>query len=97
MIIAIDKRFDPLIYDFSFTYQNKQKSKIIMTKLDAIALIDLSYCLQRAEALIQVLGEAVTQNGNEHHRLMVEVIEEYLLRARKTLAIANSNEAESRL
>ena len=56
-----------------------------MTKLDAISLIDLSRCLQRAEALIQVLGEAVTQNGNEHHRLMAELIEEYLLRARKTL------------
>jgi EAL domain-containing protein (putative c-di-GMP-specific phosphodiesterase class I) len=56
-----------------------------MTKLDAIALIDLSHCLQRAEALIQVLGEAVTENGNKHHRLMVEIIEEYLLRARKTL------------
>ena len=56
-----------------------------MSKLDTISLIDLSHCLQRAEALIQVLGEAVTQSGNEHHRLMVEVIEEYLLRARKTL------------
>lgn len=56
-----------------------------MTKLDANALIDLSHCLQRAEALIQVLGEAVTKNGNEHHHLMVEIIEEYLLRARKTL------------
>ena len=56
-----------------------------MSKLDTLALIDLSHCLQRAEALIQVLNEAVTQNKNEHHRLMVEVIEEYLLRARKTL------------
>ena len=56
-----------------------------MTKLDAIAHIDLLHCLQRAEALIQVLGEAVTQNGNEHHRLMAELIEEYLFRARKTL------------
>ena len=56
-----------------------------MSKLDTLGLIDLSHCLQRAEALIQVLGEAVTQNKNEHHRLMVEVIEEYLLKARKTL------------
>ena len=56
-----------------------------MSKLDTLALIDLSHCLQRAEALIQVLGEAVTQNKNEHHRLMGEVIEEYLLKARKTL------------
>ena len=85
MIIAIDKRFEPLIYDFSFPYFPTKKSKIIMSKLDTLALIDLSHCLQRAEALIQVLGEAVTQNGNEHHRLMVEVIEEYLLKARKTL------------
>ena len=56
-----------------------------MTKLDAIAHIDLSHCLQRAEALIQVLGEAAIQNGNTHQAIMVEVIEEYLLRARKTL------------
>jgi len=85
MIIAIDKRFQPLIYDFSITYLHKQKSKIIMSKLDTLALIDLSHCLQRAEALIQVLGEAAIQNGNTHQAIMVEVIEEYLLRARKTL------------
>lgn len=62
-----------------------KKSKLIMTKLDAIALIDLSHCLQRAEALIQVLGEAAIQNGNNHQAIMIEIIEEYLLRARKTL------------
>ena len=56
-----------------------------MTKLDTLSLIDLSHCLQRAEALIQVLGEAAIQNGNDHHAIMIEVIEEYLLRARKTL------------
>ena len=56
-----------------------------MSKLDTLSLIDLSHCLQRAEALIQVLGEAVIQNGNTHQAIMVEVIEEYLLRARKTL------------
>ena len=56
-----------------------------MTKLDTLALVDLSHCLQRAEALIQVLGEAVIQNGNTHQAIMIEVIEEYLLRARKTL------------
>jgi hypothetical protein len=56
-----------------------------MAKLDSIALVDLSHCLQRAEALIQVLGEAVDQNGNDHHRLMVEIIEEYLLKARQIL------------
>ena len=56
-----------------------------MSKLDTLALIDLSHCLQRAEALIQVLGEAVTQNGNNHQVIMVEIIEEYLLKARKTL------------
>jgi len=56
-----------------------------MAKLDSIALVDLSHCLQRAEALIQVLGEAVDKNGNDHHRLMVEIIEEYLLKARQIL------------
>ena len=56
-----------------------------MSKLDTLALIDLSHCLQRAEALIQVLGEAVIQNGNNHQAVMVEIIEEYLLKARKTL------------
>lgn len=56
-----------------------------MSKLDTLALIDLSHCLQRAEALIQVLGEAAIQNGNNHQAIMVEVIEEYLLRARKIL------------
>ena len=57
-----------------------------MTKLDAIALIDLSHCLQRAEALIQVLGEAAIQNGNNHQAIMIEIIEEYLLRARKAVS-----------
>ena len=56
-----------------------------MSKLDTFSLIDLSHCLQRAEALIQVLGEAAIQNGNDHQTIMIEVIEEYLLRARKTL------------
>ena len=56
-----------------------------MSKIDNGSLIDLSHCLQRAEALIQVLGEAVDKNGNDHHRLMVEIIEEYLLKARKLL------------
>ena len=56
-----------------------------MTKLDTIALIDLSHCLQRAEALIQVLGEAAIQNGNNHQAIQIEIIEEYLLRALKSL------------
>lgn len=85
MIIAIDKRFQPLIYDFSFPYFPTKKSKIIMSKLDTLALIDLSHCLQRAEALIQVLGEAAIQNGNTHQAIMIEIIEEYLLTARKAL------------
>lgn len=62
-----------------------KKSKIIMSKIDTIQAIDLSHCLQRAEALIQVLGEAAIQNGNTHQAIMIEIIEEYLLRARKTL------------
>jgi hypothetical protein len=62
-----------------------KKSDSIMSKLDTIALIDLSHCLQRAEALIQVLGEAAIQNKNNHQAILIEVIEEYLLRARKTL------------
>ena len=56
-----------------------------MSKLDTLALTDLSHCLQRAEALLQVLNEALTQNGNNHQAIMVEIIEEYLLKARKTL------------
>ncbi len=68
----------------SRTFTTK-KSKSIMSKLDTIALIDLSHCLQRAEALIQVLGEAALQNGNDHQATQIEIIEEYLLRARKTL------------
>ena len=56
-----------------------------MSKLDTISLIDLSHCLQRAEALIQVLGEAAIQNGTDHQAIQIEIIEEYLLRARKTL------------
>jgi len=35
--------------------------------------------------LIQVLGEAAIQNGNNHQAIQIEVIEEYLLKARKTL------------
>jgi hypothetical protein len=65
--------------------QTTKKSKTIMTKLDVIALVDLSHCLQRAEALIQVLGKAAIQDGNNHQAITVEIIEEYLLRARKTL------------
>ena len=68
-----------------FRNNTTKKSRIIMSKLDTLELIDLSHCLQRAEALIQVLGEAAIQNGNTHQAIMVEVIEEYLLRARKTL------------
>ena len=56
-----------------------------MSKLDTISLIDLSHCLQRAEALIQVLGEAAIQNGNNHQAIQIEIIEEYLVRAIKTL------------
>ena len=62
-----------------------KKSESIMTKLDTFERTDLSHCLQRAEALIQVLSEAAIQNGNDHHCLMIEIIEEYLLRARKIL------------
>jgi hypothetical protein len=62
------------------------KSKNIMAKLDAITHCDLLHCIQRAEALIQTLGEAVSEaNTNPHHLIMIEVIEEYLLRARKSL------------
>lgn len=56
-----------------------------MTKLNAITHIDLLHCLQRAEALIQVLGEAAIQNGNNHQAIQIEIIEEYLLRALKSL------------
>jgi hypothetical protein len=62
-----------------------KKSESIMSKIDTPLLIDLMHCIQRAEALIQVLGEAVIQNGNNHQAIMVEIIEEYLLRARKSL------------
>lgn len=53
--------------------------------MSKINTIELSHCIQRAEALIQVLGEAVLQNGDTHHVIMIEVIEEYLLRARKSI------------
>lgn len=56
-----------------------------MTKLDAFALCDLCHCLERAEAMIQILHELANSNGNHHQALMIEIIEEYLLRARKTL------------
>jgi|688.fasta_scaffold1047074_1 hypothetical protein len=63
-----------------------KKSESIMSKIDTISAIDLSHCLQRAEALIQVLGEAVSEaNTNPHHLIMIEIIEEYIFRARKTL------------
>ncbi len=85
MIIAIDKRFDRSSMTSLFRKQTTKKSKNIMSKIDTIQVIDLFHCLQRAEALIQVLGEAATQNGNTHQAIMIEIIEEYLLRARKTL------------
>lgn len=56
-----------------------------MTNSKALLHCELLHCIQRAEALIQVLGEAVHQSGNIHQAIMVEVIEEYLLRARKSL------------
>jgi hypothetical protein len=68
-----------------FRTTTTKKSESIMSKIDTISLIDLCHCLQRAEALIQVLGEALSETENSHHVLMVEIIEEYLLRARKTL------------
>ncbi len=56
-----------------------------MAKVNEITHIDLLHCLQRAEALIQVLGEAAIQNGNNHQVIQIEIIEEYLLRALKSL------------
>jgi len=56
-----------------------------MSKIDDLSIIDLSHCLARAEALIQVLGESAIGNGNTHQVIMIEVIEEYLLKARKLL------------
>jgi len=56
-----------------------------MSKLESLELIDLSHYLQRAEALIQVLGEAAIQNGNDHQAIQIEIIQEYLLKARKIL------------
>lgn len=56
-----------------------------MTDSKFLLHCELLHCIERAEALIQVLGEAVHQNGNNHHAVLVEVIEEYLLRARKSL------------
>jgi hypothetical protein len=85
MIIAIDERLTRLSMTSHSRKNTTKKSDSIMPKLDTIALIDLSHCLKRAEALIQVLGEAAIQNGNTHQAIMVEVIEEYLLRAIKTL------------
>ena len=83
-IVAIAKESDLLSNDFTQVHQ-LLKSKNIMTNLDAVTHIDLLHCIHRAEALIQVLGEAIHQSGNTHQGIMIEVIEEYLLRARKSL------------
>ncbi len=56
-----------------------------MTKLDTFESNDLVHCLQRAEALVQVLAEASHQQGNDHHAILIEMVEEYLLRARKIM------------
>jgi hypothetical protein len=56
-----------------------------MSKIDTALLIDLMHCIQRAEALIQVLGESAIQKGDNHYVIQIEIIEEYLLRAKKTL------------
>jgi hypothetical protein len=84
LFIAIAKESHLLGNDFTQVNQ-VLKSKNIMTDSKATLHCDLLHCIQRAEALIQVLGEAVHQSGNTHHAIMVEVIEEYLLRARKSL------------
>ena len=68
-----------------FRKRTTKKSKNIMPKLATLELTDLSHCLQRAEALIQVLGEAAIQNGNDHQAIQIEIIEEYLLKSRKIL------------
>lgn len=56
-----------------------------MSKIDTISLIDLSHCLQRAEALVQILHQITNSNGDHNQLLMIEIIEEYLLRARKVI------------
>lgn len=71
-----------------FRTTTTKKSEYIMSEKTEAFLknVDLSHCLQRAEALIQVLGEAISEaNTNPHHMIMIEIIEEYILRARKNL------------
>ena len=69
-----------------FRNYTTKKSKTIMSNLDSASLIDLSHCLQRAEALVQTLGEAISEHtANSNHLIMIEMIEEYILRATKSL------------
>ena len=56
-----------------------------MATLNETELMKVSHYIERAELLIRVLGEATNKAGNEHHRLQMEIIEEYLYQARKTI------------
>jgi hypothetical protein len=61
------------------------KSKNIMAVLTATQKYELSYLITRSQTLSQILGDLVRSSGNEHHALLVEILEEHLLKADKIL------------
>jgi hypothetical protein len=56
-----------------------------MPQNSTINNIELTHCIQRAEALTQVLAQALMEQDQTHLTITIEILEEYLLRARKVL------------
>lgn len=56
-----------------------------MSELTANQRYELSYLTTRSRSLVQVLGDLVRAADNDHHALVVEIIEEYLLKAETIL------------
>ena len=56
-----------------------------MSELTANQRYELSYLTTRSLSLVQVLGELIGTTENDHHALVVEIIEECLLKAETIL------------
>ena len=70
-----------------------------MSELTANQRYELSYLTARSRSLVQVLGDLARSAENDHHALVVEIIEEYLLKAENILngskQVDDSKQAES--
>lgn len=56
-----------------------------MSELTANQRYELLYLTTRSRSLVRILGDLVRAADNDHHALVVEIIEEYLLEAETIL------------